>query len=683
MRALRMHRPEPRRTVALFCAAAAGYVVLALALTWPLVRHMQTHVLGEVSGDTGVYVWNIWIFNHELFEHAHLPFSTGHVLAYSGGTDLSLHNYAPIAGLFGGPLIGPLGLIGTYNVILLVVMALSGVGTFDLARGLGLGAVASWCAGALFVGSPALTAREVGHLSLVIAASLPLFMWALLRALDSERVRDAALVGGIVAAATYSDAYYGIYCAMMGVLLVAWRFVRVEWRGPTVAWPRLARFLDVVIAITIIVIAGQVLSGATVVNIGPIRIGLETLYTPVMLLVLAAALRAWLRWRPVWSLDDPGGHLNILVRRGAVAVGVCLLLLLPQLIGVASAFLAGRSPSTDIYWRSSPRGVDALSYFVPNPSHPWFGDLTRDWLRPGNHPNWFPEFIGSFSLVAFAVIAAGAWFRVLPRFWVAFTAFFFWLSLGPFVHVGGVNTYAPGLWAFLRYAPVIGLARSPSRFAIVAILGLSVLFAFALDELSRRSAKAWRPIATALALALALELAPMPRQLYPTAVPDLYDRVTAGSDESERLLDLPVGIHDGTSPVGRFNAATQYFQTKHRRPVLGAYLSRVAPQVKEEYLHTPMLRALFALSEGKELPAEWKEEGKASRDAFLRRSCVRFVVVDKLLASNQLREFAVDALDLRLEHEDAEYALLTPANPPACDRASGQSSRPGADRAPR
>jgi hypothetical protein len=664
--------------VALFCAAAAGYIVLACALTWPLVRHLQTHVLGDISGDTGIYAWNIWVFNHELIEHAHLPFSTGHVLAYSGGADLSLHNYAPIAGLLGGPLISRLGLVGTYNVILLVVMTLSGLGTFVLARGLGLGAISAWSAGALFVGSPVLTAREVGHLSLVIAASLPLFLWALLRAIDSERIRDAVLVGCIVALATYSDAYYGIYCAMMGGFLVAWRFVRVEWRGPTAA-SRLLRFLDVVIALTIIVITWQALSGLNEVTIGPIRIGLETLYTPVMLLVLAVALRAWFQWRPAWSLDDPGGHLRILVRRGAVAVGVCLLLLLPQLIGVTDAFLGGRLPSTDIYWRSSPRGVDALAYVVPNPSHPWFGDQTREWFRPDNHPNWFPEFIGSFSLVAFGVVAAGAWFRALPRAWVAFTALFFWLSLGPFIHVGGINTYAPGLWAFLRYAPVIGLARSPSRFAIVAILGLSVLFAFALDELFRRSAKAWRPLATVLGLALAMELSPMPRQLYPTAVPDVYDRVTAGSDESERLLDLPVGIHDGTSPVGRFNAATQYFQTKHRRPVIGAYLSRVAPGVKEEYLHTPMLRALFALSEGKDVPPEWREEGRASRDAFLRRSCVRFVVVNKLLASNRLRDFAVDALDLRLEHEDAEHALFTPANPPACDPASSRPLRPGID----
>jgi hypothetical protein len=399
-----------RRALAL---AVAGYSALACVLTWPLPLHLRTHLLSAASGDTAVYVWNIWVFRHELIEHAHLPFSTGHVLAYTGGTDLSLHNYAPIAGLLGLPLVGPLGIIGTYNVLMLVFMALSGLGVFLLAGQLGLGAVFAWSAGALFVASPVMTARQTGHFSLVIAAALPLFLWALLRALDTERVRDAVLVGVLVAAATYSDAYYGVYCAMMGAFLIAWRFGRVEWRGAS-AWRRLARFLDVTIAVSGILIAWRVASGTTTLVLGPIAIGLQTLYTPVLLLTCAVALRAWLAWRPVWRVHDSAARLPALLRLGAMAVAACLVLLLPQLFGIARAFVTDQLPGTEIYWRSSPRGVDALAYFVPNPNHAWFGDHTRQWFMPPDEPNWYPEFVGAFSLVAFAVIAAGARLRVLP-----------------------------------------------------------------------------------------------------------------------------------------------------------------------------------------------------------------------------------------------------------------------------
>src|SRR6266511_5687122 len=157
--------------------AACGYAILACILTWPLPLHLQTHLLGSPGGDTGVYVWNLWIFRHEILRHGHLPFSTGHVFAYSGGTDFSLHNYAPVAGLLGLPLIAGLGVVGAFNVVLLIFVASSGLATFVLARRLGLTPAAAWIAGAVFLASPVLVARETAHLSLVAAAPLPLFLW--------------------------------------------------------------------------------------------------------------------------------------------------------------------------------------------------------------------------------------------------------------------------------------------------------------------------------------------------------------------------------------------------------------------------------------------------------------------------------------------------------------------------
>ena len=515
--------------------------------------------------------------------------------------------------------------------------------------------------------SPVLTARETAHFSLVIAASLPLFLWALLRALDMGRMRDAVLVGVVVAAATYSDSYYGIYCAIMGAFMVTWRFSRVEWPGRVTAWPRHALVLNVVIVFFGTLIAWRVLSGTTRIAIGPVQIALQTLYTPLLVLVLAVALRAWLAWRPVLRLDDPEARLTRLLRLGLVSVGVCLVLLLPQLIGTALRFASDRLPGTQIYWRSSPRGVDALAYFVPNPNHAWFGDVTRPWFMP-DRQDAFPEFVGSFSIVAFAVIAAGAWLRLLPRFWVAFTGFFVWLSLGPFIYIAGINTSVIGPWALLRYVPVIGMARSPSRFAVVAVLGMSLLAAFALEEFGRRYATprwAW----ALLAGILAIELLPAPRPLYSAAVPEVYRLIATTGDESGRLLELPVGIRDGTSSLGDFNASSQYFQTSHRRPLIGGYLSRVSPWRKAETARVPMLRALFALSEGRELSAEGMDAARHSRNAFLRRSCVKFVVVNKHRASTDLQAFAVGALGLTLVHEDATYVLFTPADPPACDPA--------------
>jgi hypothetical protein len=49
--------------------ALTGYAEAAVLFTWPLVLHLGTHVTGPPTGDTGVYLWNIWVFQHELLDH--------------------------------------------------------------------------------------------------------------------------------------------------------------------------------------------------------------------------------------------------------------------------------------------------------------------------------------------------------------------------------------------------------------------------------------------------------------------------------------------------------------------------------------------------------------------------------------------------------------------------------------
>src|SRR6188768_4397340 len=105
-----------------FCA----YALLAVAQSWPLSLHMGTHLTGEPSGDAGVYVWNLWIFSHELFKTGGVPLSTMEILPLAGPVDLSLHNYTIFADLLAVPLLRWLDIITTFNLIYLVNVALAG-----------------------------------------------------------------------------------------------------------------------------------------------------------------------------------------------------------------------------------------------------------------------------------------------------------------------------------------------------------------------------------------------------------------------------------------------------------------------------------------------------------------------------------------------------------------------------
>jgi hypothetical protein len=637
---------------------------------------LTSTLLGDPSGDTGVYVWNLWVFWHELAEHGRLPISTDHVFAFTGGADFSLHNYTPLAGLTATPLVATLGAVGAYNLLTLAALTITASSVYLLGRHVGLGRLPGWTAGAVFIASPVMTARETAHFSLVTAAPLPLFIWALLRAVEHPGWSRAATVGVLVAVATYADVYYGVYCLLMGVTLVGWQFLRVEFRPRRLPSGTVTTFC-LLAAVVVAIVAWRLATGGTTIFIKGIRIGLTTLYTPMLVLVGLALLCLWLARRPRLLLNDPDRSVGTLAKHAALAVATCLALLAPILLGLGRRFLQGRLPNVETYWRTSPRGVDLLSYIVPNPTSLWFGGVTRDWLLP-DVTDAFPEFVASFSLVALVWVAVAATKGALPRMWLWFTVTFIVLSLGPFIHVAGVNTFVIGPWALLRYLPVVEMARSPARMVVPAALGLSLLTGFALQTgggaLGRR-----RTIGLAFVLALlAVELTPAPRSLYSAAVPDIYDEI-ASNPLPGPLLELPSGLRDGTSSVGDFSARAQFHQTRHGRPLVGGYLSRISGWRKAENQRTPMLRVLHALSEGQAVPEAEQRAAAETREAFLARSCVRYVVVDTARASPALRAFAVDALRLLPARDDGRYQLFTPGESPPC-RPAAVAPLPGSNR---
>jgi hypothetical protein len=153
--------------------AVVGYVGAAIAYSWPLPLHLGTHLTGSPAGDTGVYVWNQWVFRHELLVNHSLPYFTDSIFAFTGRANLSLHNYTTFQNLLALPLVDLLGIVATFNVVYLITTVITAYATFLLARHVTGRDAESWLAGLLFAWSPILVTRGMAHFSLVAAAPLP------------------------------------------------------------------------------------------------------------------------------------------------------------------------------------------------------------------------------------------------------------------------------------------------------------------------------------------------------------------------------------------------------------------------------------------------------------------------------------------------------------------------------
>jgi hypothetical protein len=646
-----------RRGTGLHLAVLAGYVATALAFSWPLALHLSTDLTGPPDGDTGVYVWNQWVFQHEILVHRRLPFFTDAIFSMAQEANLSLHNYTAFQNLLALPLSGWLGVVATFNIVFLFMSVLTAYATFLLARHVTGRSAEAWLAGLLFAWSPLLVTRGMGHFSLVAAAPLAIFLLVLMKADGQERFRDAAALGAVVAWAATTDVYYGVYCLLIGAAFLVARIFAIH-ASPRSGRARAARWaLDVLLLCAAGLVGAIAITGGWTSTIFGHEISAKGLYTPMLVLTALGLLRvAWhVRAAPRPEARTDAWRLAFLtVAAGLVATAI----LSPVLYAVGKRISSSSLTPPGIMWRSSPAGVDLLALVIPNPNHP----LTPDWIA-----DWLMSFQGSYleSVVSVPIVVLAVLFVAWrmgwhpSRWWTVLAVTFGALALGPFIHVGGMNTYVPGPWALLRYVPILGLTRTPARFSVVMMLAVAVLFAAALEWIGRKHPRYRHALLTAIAALLVAELLPAPLTLHSAAVPNFYRRVAAAPGDV-RVLELPTGVRDGTSSAGNFSARSQYFQTMHGKPLIGGYLSRVSPENKSEVRRIDMIDALIVLSEGGTIPAEREAALVASGPMFVHDANLGFVIVDRLRSSPALVDFAIRTLHLQRIEVDGNFELYEP-----------------------
>jgi hypothetical protein len=650
----------PAKALGREAAALIGYVCVAVVFAWPLPLRMADALLGLPAGDAGVYVWNLWVFRHEIVHNHRLPFLTSEILALSQPVPLALHNYTTFANLLAFPLIPWLGVVKTFNLLVIGSGVMSGYAMYVYARLRTGDAAAAWIGGLLFGFSPFMSARAAEHFSLTLAAPLPLFGLLMFRLYANPSPALACAAGATVAWAFLCDAYFAVYCLLIAGFTASYSIFSVERQTPAVrrAWPGAVVTLAIVCVAGLIV--GMILRGGGRMDLFGVRVSFTRLYTPVLILTLLVIVRVWMSIRPrVVAIVN----VSTYAQSALVAGLVCVAVLSPVLSATGSPFAQRQWISPQVWWRNSAAGVDLLAFFAPNPLHPLFGSWTYDWFA--SMPAGFNENVASIPWVAMLTIVAGVlWSQFRPhKGWIAFTAVFACLALGPFVSIGKHLTYIPTPWTLLRYLPIVGAARMPTRLTILVMLGVSMLLVMAIQELRKRSG--WpRLVAAGIAVLLMFELLPAPRTLHSAEVPGVY-RIVAADPRPIRVLSLPFGLRDGLTSRGNYSASYQFYQTVHEKRLVGGYISRLPGDSIARYRGNPILRVLLRLSEGSSVEPSLLDEALERAPRTLERLQIGYVVVDSRSASPELQLFAMRAFQLSLVSSDGPLNLYrTPIAPP-------------------
>jgi hypothetical protein len=198
----------------------AAYILLSLALCFPLPSRLTTHVVGRYV-DTRVFQWNNWWVKQAFLKGLDLDHTD--FIYYPSGVSLVSHNLNWISSALSIPLDLLLGPTVAYNLLFLLTFFLSAFGAYLLVYDRTRHRAAAFAAGLVFAFAPYHVSGNLdGQMNLANVQWLPLYALFLLRTVERKRIADALLAGLFLALASLDCWFFAIFLGLWTALYVAY-----------------------------------------------------------------------------------------------------------------------------------------------------------------------------------------------------------------------------------------------------------------------------------------------------------------------------------------------------------------------------------------------------------------------------------------------------------------------------
>jgi hypothetical protein len=591
--------------------AVVWFTAIATGLVSPLWNDPAHTILGSNLGDNVSFVWNFWWAGHAMASPDASLFSTDALFAPIG-TSLLLHTGTPLLTVVSALLLPGLEPVASYNLWIWLSLLLNGICTYAAAYQATKRQDAALLAGTIFALAPFLAVRVNGHLNVLSAWVLPLFVVAIERLYRQPSPMRAGLAGAALGITAYVDYYYAIYAAIFGAMLYAsrrWMFSIVLTRAGRYRTPALCLLGAALVVVCLIGLAVLVTGGGEMTAAGR-RLRLNGTFNIrlaawVLSLLVAAAYFAprFERMR-----QEPGDDASIASFAGTraphliVLLAVALALTLPLLIGTVHLWQSGDYISPQRFWRSATPGLDVTTVLLGNPTSALFGTYPQRIYELFEIDEM--ESVGWLGVVPTVLVCLAVLrLRALPeiRRWLIVLALFGVWSLGPYLTVLGENSAFMLPQMFLRFIPIVNNARMPGRAFAVVFLAAAMIAAIVVARRTQQSPKPWA-MAAILTLAVVLDFWPRPYEAIALDRPAIYDQLKSAAAPAPRraLLELPIGIRDGFGERGRFDDESLFHQMHHGKPIVGGFVARLSPRITDGYERDYVFGQLLGFAEGAE-----------------------------------------------------------------------------------
>jgi len=562
-------------------AAAAIYLVLAVAATWPLAEGLAR----DVAWNLGDPLLNMWIMAWDVeqlkailggdvgrlahFFDANIFYPTHLTLAYSEHLFPQALQFLPVYALTGNPILA-------YNLVYLSTFVLSGVGAYLLVRELTGSWRAAFLGGLLFAFAPYRIA-QAGHIQVLSSQWMPLALYGFTRYLKTRRSRPLAGGAAALVLQALSCNYFLMYFTPFAVAYVIWEIARRRlWRARRM-WIELAVAGAASLAVLVPFLAPYV-SARDQFDMTRGREEVQAFSADVYSYFTAPPAQH------VWGTRlQTYPHAEGELFPGAVPAALGLLAFI---VWGVRAWRAGGQVAPRNRPLATLLGLVAASCLAITVVTIVQGRLAIDLMVATLRV----RDIGRVLLFIVAAVASAA--AVSPRarariralatvegFFCAAIAAAWWLSLGPAPRVFGRTLDLPSPYAFLYDAvPGFDGMRVPARYAMVLSLMLAVAAAMAMARVLER--RHGTIVLAALTAVFFIEAhaspffvnfpgaatdrpAPELRVYPPSQAPAIY-RTFARLPGNTVLLEMPLGDPN-------WDVRSVYYSMVHWRPLVNGY----------------------------------------------------------------------------------------------------------------
>ena len=533
------------------------FAILAIVMTWPVADQIGTHLPGG-SDDLWIHRWTFWWVKRALSQGQSL-FHTN-LLFHPHGVSLLTHNVAWVNIALWLPLQALIGGNAAYSLLFIVVPAFNGFAMYLLAHELTRSQPAALIGGVIYGFWP-YALSHYGHPNMMLTGWVPLAMLQMHQTLKTGQMRHALAAG--------------LFLALTG--LTRWQ-----------------------------------------------------------MLIMAAVALGLFAGADILNRRDELNRQKI--GRLLLIGGIAMLAMAPLAVPVAVHYVS-QTESEDVLTDEARVGqTDLLAYIVPHKDHPLWNQTAENYYTNFVDNKVYVAFLGYSTLFLAIWGCLKHWKRA--RIWLLMGLIYVVLALGPELRINGhLFPRFPMPYRLLERIWFVRLLRKPDRLNVMLGLPVGMMAALGIDALRPRRARQYAhwAIAAVIGLAILFEYALVP---YPTAeltVPDWYETV-ANRASDFAILDVPMNTYT-------FDKRYMFYQITHQKPLVEGHISRLPHDARRVIQKTAAIRAF---AETKRLQAD----PTLSLVDALAELEIRYVVIHKQLLTPDLLANWQAALATRPVYED-------------------------------